>query len=73
IRKNPLFTFLPMVFILFVTLWAMIENFIEFISPKTQSLMLAAVGGVLILLTLWLAVEGILVYLHLRKKHRLGE
>lgn len=51
-----------MLFVLTATLWAMIANFHEFLFDKTPNYLLAAVGGTLILLTLWLLVEAILAW-----------
>ncbi|MDX1960617.1 MAG: carbon starvation protein A [Leptospiraceae bacterium] len=61
-KSNSLITFIPMIFILIVTLWAMGENFLEFSFGKSPSILLSIVGGLLILLTLWLLWEGFQVY-----------
>ncbi|MCB1189432.1 MAG: carbon starvation protein A [Leptospiraceae bacterium] len=60
-KKPVIYVLLPMIFILFVTLWAMVGNFFGFLFGETPSLMLAFVGGILILLTIWLCIEGMLV------------
>ncbi|HMW04380.1 MAG TPA: carbon starvation protein A [Leptospiraceae bacterium] len=61
--KRPMINiFLPMVFVLSVTLWAMVGNFMEFLSGPNPNYLLAAVGGILIILTLWLLIEGFLVW-----------
>ena len=62
-KKKPAYiTFIPMLFILSVTIWAMIHNFIGFLNSESPSLLLAFVGGTLIILTFWLLVEGWLAY-----------
>jgi carbon starvation protein len=61
-KGNTLVTLLPMSFVLGVTLWAMVENLIEFISGSSPNYLLAGVGGLLLVLALWVLLEGILVY-----------
>lgn len=61
--KRPTINILiPMAFVLCVTLWAMVGNFLEFVSGANPNYLLALVGGVLILLTVWLLIEGFLVW-----------
>lgn len=68
-KKISYFSYLfPMLFILIVTLWAMTENFLEFAFGKNPSYLLAFVGGFLILLAIWLIIEGIIVYKNQFKK-----
>jgi len=55
----------PMIFLLFVTLWAMSENFFEFLYGSSKSLLLAVIGGILIFLSIWLIFEA---YLIIRKE-----
>lgn len=61
-KINFLYTLIPMIFVLFVTLWAMVENFFEFLSGKNPSILLAFVGGTLFILAIWVLIEGILIY-----------
>jgi carbon starvation protein len=61
-KGNTIVTLIPMSFVLGVTLWAMIENLIEFISGASPNYLLAGVGGLLLLLTIWVLIEGFLVY-----------
>lgn len=62
-QKVSFFSYLiPMLFILLVTLWAMAENFHEFAFGKNPSYLLAFIGGALILLAVWLIIEGILIF-----------
>ncbi|EPG73256.1 carbon starvation protein CstA [Leptospira fainei serovar Hurstbridge str. BUT 6] len=61
-KRKTWVSFIPMLFVLTATLWAMIVNFYEFLFDKTPNYLLAAVGGTLILLTLWLLVEAILAW-----------
>ena len=66
--KRPTLTILlPMSFVLIVTLWAMIGNFLEFINGATPNYLLAGVGGILIILTIWLLIEGFLVWRKIKK------
>jgi carbon starvation protein len=51
---------IPMIFVLIVTLWAMIGNFLEFAFSKNPNYLLASVGGILLFLAIWLLVEAIL-------------
>ncbi len=57
-RKNYLYTAIPMVFMLVTTLIAMVSNVRTFFNQG--SYLLLAVGGVVLLLALWLVVEGVL-------------
>ncbi|EMF82932.1 CstA C-terminal domain protein [Leptospira weilii serovar Topaz str. LT2116] len=66
-KKNVKVSFIPMLFVLFVTLWAMIRNFLDFLIGPSPNLLLAAIGGTLIFLTLWLLIEAILTWNRIRK------
>ncbi|TGK17885.1 carbon starvation protein A [Leptospira fluminis] len=61
-KRKTWISFLPMVFVLSATLWAMIVNFREFLFDKSPSYLLAGVGGTLILLAVWLLVEAVLAW-----------
>lgn len=56
-KKNILYTLIPMVFIMFVTIWAMVENLLKFI--KTGEIMLSILSILILLLTSCLIVSGI--------------
>ncbi|MBE7412846.1 MAG: carbon starvation protein A [Leptospiraceae bacterium] len=66
-KKPTIYVAAPMVFVLVVTFWAMVDNFFDFLIGKNPSVLLSAVGGILILLTIWLVIEGILSMIKLRK------
>ena len=68
-KRPTLSILLPMGFVLSVTLWAMVGNFLEFISGATPNYLLACVGGILIVLTVWLLAEGFLVWKRIRKTY----
>lgn len=57
-KKNYLYTAIPMVFMLVTTLVAMVVNVRKFYEDG--SFLLLAVGGVVLLIALWLIAEGIL-------------
>ncbi|PJZ69854.1 carbon starvation protein A [Leptospira perolatii] len=65
-KRKTIYTFIPMVFVLGATLWAMVANFIDFLYGKSPNYLLASVGGILILLTLWLLVEALLAWRRFR-------
>lgn len=68
-KKLPIWSYvIPMFFVFFVTLWAMAENFYEFLYGNSPNILLASVGGVLIVLALWLIFEG---YLVIKKEKRI--
>lgn len=56
---NYWYTFLPMVFMLVVTVSAMIYNIVRVYLPEQQFL-LTAVGGCIFVLSVWLAIEAVL-------------
>lgn len=53
---NILFTFIPMVFVLFITLWAMAKNLHSFIMAG--DILLSALSLLILLLTGWLLISG---------------
>lgn len=55
--KNILYTFLPMVAVLFVTVWSMILNIVNFIENKEVLLFILSV--IIMLLTLWLIISSV--------------
>lgn len=66
-KKRIKVSFIPMLFVLSVTLWAMIRNFFDFLNGPSPNLLLAGVGGTLIVLTVWLLVEATLTWNRIRK------
>ncbi|TGM07265.1 carbon starvation protein A [Leptospira barantonii] len=66
-KKRIKVSFIPMLFVLSVTLWAMIRNFLDFLNGPSPNLLLAGVGGTLIVLTVWLLVEATLTWNRIRK------
>ncbi len=64
-KKNVLFTFIPMVFVLVVTLWAMIRNLLSFINEK--DFVLVVLSFIILGLTMWLLVSSVGSLLRLRK------
>lgn len=66
-KKKIIYTFIPMLFVLSMTLWAMVQNFMEFLTSTNPNYLLAGVGGTLIVLTFWLLIEAVLAY---RRYHR---
>lgn len=65
-KKKPiLFTALPMVFMVIMTVWAMFINLNQFYST---SLLLFGIGAVITLLQVWMVVEGMVALLRLRRK-----
>lgn len=64
-KKNIIYTVIPMGFILIVTLWAMVENLLKFI--KAKEILLSGLSLVILLLTGWLIIGGIISYFKNRK------
>ncbi|MBE0653271.1 MAG: carbon starvation protein A [Bacteroidales bacterium] len=56
-KKNILFTLLPMLFVLFITLWAMLENLFRYYKDK--DIVLVVLSVVIILFTLLLIFSGV--------------
>ncbi len=56
-KKNYLLAFIPMVFVLFMTLWAMLNNISDFFN--SNEFFLAVVSIIMLILTAWLLVAGI--------------
>ena len=65
-RKIPIFyTFIPMVLILVLTLWAMIKNLSGFISEG--EILLVILSGLILLLTAWLTWSSIIALIRKRE------
>jgi carbon starvation protein len=56
-RKNVLITLMPMIFILIVTIWAMLKNLVDF--WQDQDLVLVVISIIILALTVWLLGGGI--------------
>jgi carbon starvation protein len=55
-KRNPIYAFVPMVFVLFMTIWAMINNTISFLEDKNYTLVVLSV--LILILTVWLLISG---------------
>ena len=61
-RKIPVwYTLLPMLVILFLTLWAMVENLAGFVADREW--LLVVLSGVILGLTAWLALSSLVALL----------
>ena len=56
--KSILFTLLPMVFVLVITLWSMVENGFQFL--RDQDYLLLVISLLIIMLTAWLSLSSVL-------------
>ncbi|RCW39571.1 carbon starvation protein [Halopolyspora algeriensis] len=57
-RRNPIAVLVPLVFLLFMTTWALVINMIEFI--EAQQWVLAPLDVIIFVLAIWLIVEAAL-------------
>jgi carbon starvation protein len=57
-KKNILITLLPMIFVLLVTVWAMVKNLAWFLEQGDLTLVVLSL--IILLLTLWLLAGGLL-------------
>ena len=57
-KKKIIFSLIPMIFVLFMTIWAMIQNIMRFIAQK--DFVLIALSGIILILTFWLLISGII-------------
>ena len=64
-KKNYLLAFIPMLFVLVMTLWAMVENLLGFISGK--NILLSSISVLVIILTVWLLIGGLISVINKRK------
>ena len=67
-KKNYLLAFIPMLFVLLITVWAMIDNIFDFISGGKNLLLILSV--LVLILTSWMLTGGILSLLD-RSKFKL--
>jgi carbon starvation protein len=71
VRKRTVFTLLPMVFMLFVTLWAAVQSVLKQLNPPegaSPNYGVLVVALALFALGVWLAAEGALKVLQLRRE-----
>lgn len=57
-KINILYTFIPMLLILFITIWAMLENLTSFIAEK--DVLLVVISGLILVMTFWMLITGII-------------
>ena len=57
-KQNPIYALIPMLFVLFMTVWAMFDNVFLFVSNKNYTL--SALSILILILTFWLLISGIL-------------
>lgn len=55
-NMNYLLAAIPMIFVLVMTLWSMINNLFEFIREK--DMLLLVISGLILVLAVWLLIEG---------------
>ncbi|MDX2444613.1 MAG: carbon starvation protein A [Bacteroidales bacterium] len=67
-KKNVLIVFIPMVFVLLMTIWAMIDNLIVYMNDKDYVLVILSV--IILTLSLWLLLSSIFSLLKLRNKNK---
>jgi carbon starvation protein len=68
--KNILLTLIPMIFVLLVTLWAMVTNLLDFFNRGEY--LLTVLSAVVIFLTSWLLVSGITALFKYGRNGRYG-
>lgn len=56
-NMNYLLAAIPMIFVLVMTLWSMINNLFEFIRQK--DMLLLVISGLILVLAVWLLIEGV--------------
>ena len=55
-KRNPVYALVPMLFVLFMTIWAMFNNLIAFIKDENYTLVFISI--LIIILTVWLLYSG---------------
>lgn len=56
-KRNPIYAIVPMIFVLFMTIWAMFNNLISFSKDKNYTLVFISV--LILVLTIWLLLSGL--------------
>ncbi len=62
-KKNYLLSFIPMLFMLVVTIWAMVKNIIDF---KASNTLLLVIAILILILTGWILISGIVSLINKR-------
>jgi carbon starvation protein len=65
-KKNIIITLIPMILVLFVTVWAMIKNLIYFLAQ--EDMVLVIMSSIILVLTLWLLSGGMATLLKQGRK-----
>jgi carbon starvation protein len=65
-KKPSIFIEIPMFFMLFITLYAMIIKIIQFFSNRNISLL--ALGVIILFMTIWLIMEALILYFKIHKE-----
>ena len=60
--RPVLYTLLPMIFMLVVTVWAMVSNLISLITAEEKSPLLIGTTIVVLIMAFWLVIEGVLSF-----------
>ncbi len=64
-KQNPIYALIPMFFVLLMTIWALFNNLISFISDHNYTLAILSI--LIIILTFWLLISGIQFVLKRKK------
>ena len=65
-KKKFMLTFIPMIFVLVMTVWAMIENLITFLEDS--DLVLAVLSALILILTIWLMISSVFSLVKYKKR-----
>ncbi len=65
-KKNILFALIPMIFVLIMTIWAMINNLVAFISDHNYTLII--VSFLILILTVWLLLSALKIFIFRRQQ-----
>jgi len=71
--KRIIYTFLPMLFMMVMTGWAMILNIISFYSQGLKSVHLFIIGCIVMGLEIWMIIEALVVLINRREKGTLQQ
>lgn len=69
-KRNFLLALIPMIFVLVMTVWAMIDNLISFIDDRNYTLIIISL--LILILTVWLLISGLKVLSSQKLKTRLN-
>jgi carbon starvation protein len=59
-RRNPYVALIPLVFVFVMSFWAAIDQLVSFAEPGSQDWLLFAIDIVIIVASIWVAVESVL-------------